>query len=94
MLEAGTVSLKGKSRPTKVLALVGDAAMAESADFQALALAHGQLTDALAACDAAAATLALRACRAIAPAHLTTFYGWFEQQIRGFAHPPVSRAAE
>ena len=94
MLEASAVSLKGKSRATKLFALVGDPEWAAGAEFQALASAHHGLIAAVTAREAAAATAALVACRALAPPDLAAFYRWFEDHIASFARPPVALAAE
>jgi adenylate cyclase len=43
VLEAGAVSVKGKSEPVAIHVLVGDETVAESAEFMALAAAHATL---------------------------------------------------
>ncbi|MCW5697731.1 MAG: adenylate/guanylate cyclase domain-containing protein [Bauldia sp.] len=50
-LEAGAIALKGKSRPEPIHILVGDEALAASADFKALEAAHQAAIEALAADD-------------------------------------------
>lgn len=47
LLDAGTLSLKGKKRRTKVFAVVGDQAVARSADFAGMRIIHQQLVNAL-----------------------------------------------
>jgi adenylate cyclase len=67
MLEVGEVQLKGKSRPAKVFALLGDENLSRSLEFQELRRNHGALLEAIEARDAADARAALRACRTHAP---------------------------
>ena len=47
MLEAGALSLKGKTGRTKVFAAVGDERVAASPEFAALQAVHGRLVDTL-----------------------------------------------
>jgi len=47
LLDAGTLSLKGKKRRTKLFAVVGDQQVARSPEFVAMRLVHEQLVDAL-----------------------------------------------
>ncbi len=94
MLEAGELALKGKSRPTKMFALIGDAMHAASAQFKALATAHGQLLGALAARDAAVAEAALLACRTHCGSDLARFYQYFEGQLRALAVSTPLAAAQ
>ena len=47
LLDAGALSLRGKSGRTKVFAVVGDERVAASAEFAELQMVHGQLVEAL-----------------------------------------------
>jgi adenylate cyclase len=66
-LEVGEILLKGKSRPSKVFALLGDEEFASSLKFQELARHHRMLLDAVAAGDSGQARAALAVCRTLAP---------------------------
>ena len=46
-LEAGSISLKGKTNRERIHILVGDAALADSAEFRALSDAHAEAVDLL-----------------------------------------------
>jgi adenylate cyclase len=67
MLEVGEVALKGKSRPAKVFALLGDEVYAKSPRFQELARHHAVLMGAIAAGSGEGAWTALNSCRSLAP---------------------------
>ena len=73
VLDAGAIPLKGKSIPIKLFALAGDPDYAETQRFRDLKTDHDRLMAAIALNDHAAADMALTACRAIAPAHLSDF---------------------
>jgi adenylate cyclase len=81
MLEAGEISLKGKSRPAKLFALIGDEQTAASDEFKNLARHHARLIETVASGDAGAALAALAACRLLGGALLTSFYDRFEKKI-------------
>jgi adenylate cyclase len=81
LLEAGEILLKGKSRPTKLFALVGDETVAASAEFKELARLHGRLVQSFAARDAGEAANALAACRVVAPDTLSGLYDRFHDRI-------------
>ena len=66
-LEVGEIQLKGKSRPSKVFALIGDENVAASPEFRELSRHHKMLLEAIAAKDPVDARDALRACQALAP---------------------------
>jgi adenylate cyclase len=75
VLEAGALLLKGKAEPEAIFALVGDALLAKSAAFAALAGAHGEAVAALRAGGEATAEIG-EAARLAAPIdpHLARFY--------------------
>jgi adenylate cyclase len=81
LLEAGEILLKGKSRPTRLFALVGDETVSGTAEFAELSRQHGRLVQSLAARDAGEAAAALAACRAIAPDTLSGLYDRFHDRI-------------
>jgi adenylate cyclase len=81
MLEAGELLMKGKSRPVKLYALVGDEEVAASTEFKELAFHHAQLVDAIAKSQPAEAAKALEQCRNLGGALLSRFYDRFEKQV-------------
>jgi adenylate cyclase len=85
VLEAGLVPLKGKSKPMKLFALVGDPALAQTPTFQALAREHHRLLAALEAQNPTEALQALLACRLMAGQSLSAFYDRFFDRIRGLS---------
>ncbi|WP_245566235.1 CHASE2 domain-containing protein [Stappia stellulata] len=91
LLEADAIPLKGKSVPIRLFALAGDPAYAATPAFAALSSAHAGMMSAIRAEDASAARAALDACRAGAPAHLSTFYDRFAERIAALA--PTSPAS-
>ncbi|MCC7274034.1 MAG: adenylate/guanylate cyclase domain-containing protein [Alphaproteobacteria bacterium] len=64
-LEIGEASIRGASRPVRIHALLGDAALAQSPSFRALRDVHEVLRAALAAGDGDAVARALAACRGV-----------------------------
>ena len=79
-LEAGEIPLKGKSRPVKLYALIGDQRIRASKPFQDLEAAHERLLQAIREKDIPAARRALADARGLAP-RLHTFYGRFESAV-------------
>ncbi len=63
-LEIGSTALRGKARPERLYALIGDETVAASAGFAALKAAHAALQAAIADNDRAGSRKALAACRA------------------------------
>ncbi len=88
-LEAGEILLKGKSQPSKLLALVGDDEFAKSAEFAELARLHQSLLSSLdSASDQDSAQL-IAACRALAPPALQGLYDVLAERL-----PSAEAAAE
>jgi adenylate cyclase len=90
-LEAGEIPLKGKSRPIKLFALLGDETVKGSAAFQKLETAHDRLLRAIREKDTAAAAGALGEARALAPT-MTTFYDRFEDHVAAMSSAEDSAA--
>jgi adenylate cyclase len=86
VLEAGAVSLKGKSNLVRLFALVGDSAVAASPDFQALAHEHRRLLDALEARRGEEALERLLACRVLGGEALSGFYRSFMERVRALGN--------
>jgi adenylate cyclase len=78
-LELGAVAVRGKQRPERIFALVGDEVFAGSAAFADLRAAHDRMLDTLAGKDAAALGAALEACRRLGGAPLAHLYDHFEK---------------
>jgi adenylate cyclase len=89
MLEGGAMNLKGKSRPVKLFALVGDEETAIGAEFKELRRHHVQLLAAIEARQSAEAAEALVQCRLLAGPLLSSFYDRFEDRIREFSDETV-----
>jgi adenylate cyclase len=94
MLEAGELLLKGKARPTKLFALLGDEAMAASAGFQELSQQHARLLEAIAAADGLAAAQVLAQCRQLGGNKLAGLYDTFEEKLKTLAAAPAAHLAE
>lgn len=80
-LEAGAIPLKGKSRPVKLFALVGDLELRRSDAFRKLELHHMALMDALDKGKPGEAAAALTACREAAPPELEAFYDRLAERL-------------
>jgi len=86
-LELGTVMPRGKDRPERIFALIGDETFAASPEFAALRTAH---TAYLAAeSDAGARAAALEKCRQLCPPSIAGYYG--EDLIRARAAAALKR---
>ncbi|GAB4515518.1 MAG: adenylate/guanylate cyclase domain-containing protein [Roseibium sp.] len=79
-LEAGEIPLKGKSRPIKLFALLGDGTVRSSPAFHELETTHARLLRAIREKDAAAAASALAEARTLAPT-MTSFYDRFANHV-------------
>ncbi|MFZ1816097.1 MAG: adenylate/guanylate cyclase domain-containing protein [Rhizobiaceae bacterium] len=74
MLEARAIALKGKSRPVKLFALIGDEKLGATPQWQELAARHETCMHALAAGNRRKAAEIAAQCRKMAPANLDEFY--------------------
>ncbi len=92
-LEAGEIPLKGKSKPIKLFALLGDEGLKNSSEFRELESAHIRLLDAIGKEDVPTAREALEAARLLAPT-LMDFYARFEDMLADFDTAPKSGAAQ
>jgi adenylate cyclase len=86
-LELDLIAVKGKQEAVRIYALLGDAALAQSADFVAHAVDHDRMLARYRAQDWAAAGAALDECRAYDPA-LAGFYDLYAERIAHFAANP------
>ena len=77
-LEIDAVAIRGKERPERIFALLGDEAVAASARFRRLEEAYAQARTALQAGDVKAAAASLEACRSLGWAELGPF---LEEQV-------------
>lgn len=74
LLEAGSISLKGKSRPARLFALVGDETLKETGEWAALSARHAKLIAAMPQGDIKTVQNLKNECIALAPAALAEFY--------------------
>ncbi len=81
LLEAGEILLKGKSRPTKIYAIVGDDSVAASPEFAEWRARHGALLAAIKAGEGLEATAALARCQELAAEDMQGFYRRLAEQI-------------
>ena len=95
LLEAGEILLKGKSRPSKLFALVGDETVCVKPGV-CRAFAPARLAAAVAGRRAmpTEATAALAACRAIAPEVLSGMYDHFHDRIDELTAPAPQKRAQ
>jgi adenylate cyclase len=74
LLEAGSIALKGKSRPAKLFALIGDEGLAGTDGWRTLSTMHGELVADLDAGRHSDAEAKAARCTAAAPLDLREFY--------------------
>ncbi len=87
-LEIDLIRLLGRAQPIGIHALLGDARLAASPDFRALAQAHGAMLAAYRAQRWPAALEHLGSCRGHATAPLPTVYDLFEKRIQAYVETP------
>ncbi len=92
-LEAGALSLKGKSQPVKLYALVGDEHTAATAEFAQLARRHAELLEAIAQGLPTEAAHGLAHCRVLGGTLLSGFYDRFAEQIADLS-PETTKLAQ
>ncbi|MEI9901715.1 MAG: hypothetical protein WDN31_18240 [Hyphomicrobium sp.] len=80
-LELGSVTVRGKQRPERIFALLGDEDVAGSDAHAALIPAHAAFLAALAAGDIAAARAHLDKCRETGGATLAGLYAGYERRL-------------
>jgi adenylate cyclase len=93
VLEAGELLMKGKSRPVKLYALVGDEQVAATAEFQDLARLHERLMRSIAEHNHAEAARALALCRGAAGEALTKFYDRLDKHLADLVSGVVQQQA-
>ncbi|MGI9402326.1 MAG: CHASE2 domain-containing protein, partial [Rhizobiaceae bacterium] len=74
MLEAGSIALKGKSKPELLFALVGDEELGQCTEWKQLSRVHAQLLDACNSGNQEQAHILKEKCLKIAPADMDDFY--------------------
>ncbi len=78
LLEAGSITLKGKAQPATLYALVGDETLARTKEWQALERRHKELIEGRTRVASRAEIERLvNACLAVAPVDLSAFYDSF-----------------
>lgn len=91
-LEAGEIPLKGKSKPIKLFALLGDEAVRAAREFRELESAHLRLLAAIGSQACSEARRAMEDARNLAPS-LMDFYGRFEDMIDSMEAALETRSA-
>jgi adenylate cyclase len=86
-LELDLIAVKGKQEAVRIYTLLGDAELAQSPNFQALAEDHAAMLAFYRAQDWASAQAALERCRKSAP-QLAEFYDEYENRIAYFTDEP------
>jgi adenylate cyclase len=87
-LEIASVKVRGKERPERIYALLGEEGVERSNDFARLSGAHARLLAALATADAVAARSALAECRDLGGVALSRLYDDYERQLS--ERPPAT----
>lgn len=80
-LEIDAVLFRGKDRPERIFALLGDETVAASQNFRQLKGAHNQLIGSLGTHDAAGAEKALQACRSLGGSNLAPLYATYALRL-------------
>jgi len=88
-LELGSITVRGKQRPERIFALLGDEELAGSDAFVTLKARHGALLAALAARDDVGMHARLDDCRALGGAQLGRLYASYASQL---ASPAAERS--
>jgi len=89
LLELDLIRVKGKTRPVRIFAVVGDGALAASPAFLALKREHDAMLAAYRGRAWAEAGRRIAACRAASPESLAALFALYEERIAGFeAAPP------
>jgi len=88
-LELDLIAVKGKQDAVRIYTLLGDADVAQSAEFRAHVERHDRMLACYRARDWAGATAALAGCRCHHAAELSSFYDLYAERIAYFtANPP------
>jgi adenylate cyclase len=89
ILELDSIKVKGKTRPVRIFALVGDQAMAQDENFQHLKAEHDAMLTAFRQQDWQGAATHLEHCRDQAPPLMMGLYHLYEERIASYlATPP------
>lgn len=84
-LELGAITVRGKRRPERIFALVGDEGLARSEAFSDLRSAHQKLLIEISERNLAEARTAIEQCRPHAPTHLERLFAWYSRRLRDTA---------
>ncbi len=88
MLELDLLRVKGKDRPVRIYTLVGDEAVAESAEFKSWQTAHNGFLAAYRAADFGCAAQEIRTAREAAKGQMGAYYDIFSGRIAGHIKTP------
>ncbi len=84
VLEADVVKVKGKTRATRIYALIGDEAAAAAPEFKALAARHGEMLAAIRQRRFGEAPAIIEDCRRLAHGRLDRFYEHFDEMLESY----------
>ena len=87
-LELDLIRVKGKNRPARIYALVGDEGVAANPAFTVLKTCHDALLRAYRARDWSEAQRLSQACRAVAPDLMHGYYQHYEERIAEYEAAP------
>ncbi len=87
-IEVDLIRVKGKTRPIRIYALLGDGTVGTGEAFQALAARHRDFLDTYRAGRWQAAGTLLVECRAVAEARLEALYALYAERLAAYAKTP------
>jgi adenylate cyclase len=87
-IEVDLIRVKGKTRPIRIYALLGDGTVGNSEAFQALAARHRDFLDAYRAGRWQAAGALLAECRALAEERLEALYALYGGRLEAYRESP------
>ncbi|MDH3792119.1 MAG: adenylate/guanylate cyclase domain-containing protein, partial [Rhodospirillales bacterium] len=82
------IRVKGKTRPIRIYALLGDGTLATSEAFRALAARHREFLDTYRAGQWQAAGALLAECQALAEARLEALYALYAERLAAYVESP------
>jgi adenylate cyclase len=88
VLEVDLIRVKGKTRPVRIYALLGDATVKDGEAFQALAARHGEFLTAYRSGNWPATRGLLTACRALGGARLAALYELYDERQADYGQTP------
>ena len=91
LLELDWIRVKGKTKPSRIFALLGDAAMTKTYDYKSRKATHDAMLKAYRAGNFQEAMAQAQSCMAMKGSDLTALYRLYEARCREFLdHPPAA----